>query len=308
MSKNLRHFFNHIDKVKPPNFVKNDLQYLNLVSNVLHNGNTRHGRNGKVISLFGEKMEFCLNNNKIPIITSKKLAWKTCLKELLWFINGDTNNALLRNNGVKIWNPNADLDFKEKNGIFYDNPDDLGPIYGHQWRHFNAKYNGCDESYDGKGIDQLQNIIDSLNDENERYSRRLIMSAWNPCQIPEMALPPCHVLSQFYVNDNKLSCALYQRSGDVGLGIPFNIASYGFLTCLLAKHCNLKPDKLIHFIGDAHIYENHKEQLKKQLDNPIFNSPTLEIAKQNSIDDYTIKDFDVKNYNYNKKIKMDMIA
>ena len=166
----------------------------------------------------------------------------------------------------------------KKYNLTYDDPDDLGPVYGHQ-RNFNAPYLGCNKDYTNEGVDQLNNII-FLNDPINKYSRRLIMSAWNPCQLDEMVLPPCHVLSHFHVNSrDELSCAIYQRS-DVGLGVPFNIASYAFLTCLLAIHCDLKPNKLVHFIGDAHIYENHIEALQEQIKTTMNKSPILEIVKK----------------------------
>ena len=184
----------------------------------------------------------------------------------------------------------------------------MGPVYGHQWRFFNAKYDNCNTNYKNHGIDQLQNIINMLQDPVERYSRRIIMTSWNPVQINEMALPPCHVLSQFKVNNNnELSCILYQRSGDIGLGIPFNIASYAFLTHLLARHCNLETKEFIHFIGDAHIYDDHSEILQKQIKrNPnIF--PRIYIKnKYNSIDDYKLNDFNVENYIYHDSLKMNM--
>tara|TARA_Y100000996_G_scaffold397289_1_gene364196 strand:- start:513 stop:1442 length:930 start_codon:yes stop_codon:yes gene_type:complete len=286
-----------------------DLEYLNLVNRVLTQGESKKGRNSKVISKFGEKMEFPLNTYKIPILTTKKMAWKTCVRELLWFINGSTDNSVLEAQGVKIWNANASEDFKKSIGIQYDNKNDLGPVYGHQWRYFNAEYTGCDTDYAGKGVDQLANLIDKLQNADERHSRRLIMSAWNPCQLEKMVLPPCHVLSHFSVNEsNELSCAIYQRSGDIGLGIPFNIASYSFLTFLLARHCGLKPGKFVHFIGDAHIYDNHIPQLKHQLSNKIHESPSIEIRKHNNIDDYSIEDFSIFDYVHCPKIEMEMIA
>jgi len=199
-------------------------QYLGLISKIIKNGELQHGRNGNVYSSIGETMRFSLKDNTIPLLTTKKVAWKTCLKELLWFIKGDTNNKNLKNQNVKIWNGNASREYLDSRNLQYLKEDDLGPVYGHQWRFWNAQYSkekGCLETYKGKGIDQLQNIIDTLKDPEERYSRRIIMSAWNPEQLNEMALPPCHVLSQFKVtNQNELSCLLYQRSGDVGLGIP----------------------------------------------------------------------------------------
>jgi len=286
-----------------------DIQYRVLVKKILKYGDLKNGRNGNTISSFGNKMTFCLKDDKVPFLSTKKLAWRSCLRELLWFMKGSTDNRILTNDNVKIWNGNADKEFLKTRGLEYPIEGDLGPIYGHQWRHFNAKYIDCETDYSGKGVDQLQNIVDSLNDDNEKFSRRLILSAWNPEQINEMALPPCHVMSQFYVNsNNELSCMLFQRSGDVGLGIPFNIASYAMLTHILARHCNLEPDKLIHFIGDAHIYENHVEPLKQQIIRPNYSMPTIQINKKNSINDYEFDDIKIKNYKYHPTIKMDMIA
>jgi thymidylate synthase len=286
-----------------------DLQYHNLIRNVIGNGELKKTRNGATVSLFGQQMIFGLQNNYIPLLTTKKMAWKTCIRELLWFISGDTDNQTLTDQNVKIWNGNASEEFKKSRGLNYKNKGDLGPIYGHQWRHFNAQYKDCKSDYTNQGIDQLQNIINSLNDPEEKFSRRLLMSAWNPCQLQEMALPPCHVLTQFHVNKkNELSCMLYQRSGDVGLGIPFNMASYGILTCLLAEHTGLLPGKLIHNIGDAHIYENHIPELKDQIKRTPYPSPLLTIEKKDIIDDYNLIDFRVNNYKYHPPIYMPMIA
>ena len=286
-------------------------QYLGLISKIIKNGELQHGRNGNVYSSIGETMRFSLKDNTIPLLTTKKVAWKTCLKELLWFIKGDTNNKNLKKQNVKIWNGNASREYLDSRNLQYLKEDDLGPVYGHQWRFWNAPYSkekGCLESYKGKGIDQLQNIIDTLKDPEERYSRRIIMSAWNPEQLNEMALPPCHVLSQFKVtNQNELSCILYQRSGDVGLGIPFNIASYSFLTHLLAKHCNLKAKEFIHFIGDAHIYDDHCKVLEKQINREPYQFPKISIDNvYDDIESYSVNDFIVENYKYYEALKMDM--
>jgi len=286
-----------------------DIQYHNLIRNVIGNGDLKKTRNGATVSVFGQQMVFSLKNNFVPVLTTKKLAWKTCLKELLWFINGSTDNSKLVENNVKIWNDNATPEFKKSRGLSYEYDEDLGPIYGHQWRHFNAKYKDCKTDYTGKGVDQLKNIIDALNDPTERFSRRLIMSAWNPCQIDEMALPPCHVLTQFNVNSkNELSCLLFQRSGDIGLGVPFNMASYGFLTCLLATHCGLQPGKLVHTIGDAHIYEEHIPMLKQQIKRNPYPSPILTIDKKIDIDDYSLEDFQLNNYKAHPVVSMKMVA
>jgi thymidylate synthase len=292
-----------------PNF--EEKQYLGLISNILDKGDLQQGRNGKVYSSIGENMRFSLRNNTIPLLTTKKVAWKSCLKELLWFIKGDTNNKNLKQQNVNIWNGNGTREFLDSRGLYHLNEDDLGPVYGHQWRFWNASYSkklGCLDNYDGKGIDQLQNVINILNHPTDKYSRRIIMSAWNPEQLNEMALPPCHVLSQFKVtNGNELSCVLYQRSGDVGLGIPFNIASYSFLTHLLAKHCDLKAKEFIHFIGDAHIYDDHCNILRQQINREPYPFPQLTIEnKYDDINNYEIKDFSIKNYHYCDVLKMNM--
>lgn len=290
---------------------RTEYQYLKLISKIIKKGFLEKGRNGNTISLIGEQMRFPLENNKMPLMTTKKLAWKSCLKELLWFIKGDTSNETLQNQNVKIWNGNASREFLDSRGLTYLAENDLGPVYGHQWRFYNARYYDCHTNYKNKGIDQLQNVIDGIIESKKTgiSSRRLILNAWNPQQLNEMALPPCHVLSQFFVQDNKLSCALYQRSGDVGLGIPFNIASYSFLTHLLAKHCDLEAKEFIHFIGNAHIYEDHKEALLEQINREPKKEPTLEITtKRGNIDDYVFTDFKIKNYNHDKTIKMKMRA
>ncbi len=284
-------------------------QYLQLISNILVNGEEIEGRNGKTRMIFGSQMRFSLENNCIPFLTTKQLAWKTCLKELLWFISGSTNNKTLKQQNVHIWDANGSKEFLESRNLKYAE-DDLGPVYGHQWRHYNAKYNDCFTDYTGQGVDQLNNVIEMLKDKNQRQSRRIILNAWNPCQIDEMALPPCHVLMQFNVNKNdELSCILYQRSGDIGLGVPFNIASYSFLTHLLAHHCDLKAKEFIHFIGNTHIYNNHIEPLKIQLNRTPYPFPTLTITnKHKNINDYTFDDFTINNYSYHDKIPMKMSA
>lgn len=273
-------------------------QYLNLIRLILEHGDSTKGRNGTTKNVFGIMMRFSLSNNTLPLLTTKKVAWKTCLKELLWFIRGSTENKELTDQGVHIWDANC------------NDTSDLGPIYGHQWRHFNAPYTGSGTDYTGCGVDQLQNIITMLKDPEQRTSRRMVMSAWNPCQLSEMALPPCHVLCQFHVSQgNRLSCALYQRSGDVGLGVPFNIASYSFLTHLLAHHCGLVAHEFVHVIGDAHIYDDHEEPLKVQIERDAKPFPTVSIRKTcETIEEYTIDDFIVSDYVSHGQIKMDVRA
>lgn len=283
-------------------------QYIELIKDVLQHGSMENGRNGIAATVFGSSMYFSLDNGKIPILTSKKVAWKTCLKELLWFIKGQTSNKILKEQNVKIWNDNASRDFLDSRGLTHLKEDDLGPVYGHQWRFFNAEYNTCDDDYTGKGVDQLEYIIKQLKDPKTRNSRRLVLSAWNPCQLDEMALPPCHILMQFNViNNKKLSCSLYQRSGDIGLGVPFNIASYSFLTHIIAKHCDLEACEFIYNLGNAHIYDDHISALKYQIKKDLFEFPTINIEnKYENINDYKIEDFKINNYKYNEPIKMVM--
>ena len=280
-------------------------QYLDLIEKILGEVKEK-GRNGNTISVFGETMRFSLDN--LPMITTKKVSFKTILEELLWFIKGKTDNRLLKEKGVHIWDANASRNFLDSVGLNYEE-DDLGPIYGHQWRHFNAPYTSCHEDYTGKGIDQLQNIIDCLKDPEKRTSRRLVMSVWNPCQLEEMALPPCHVLTQFNVSGDKLSCILYQRSADVGLGMPYNITSYSILTSLLAHHCGLIPGDFIYMIGNAHIYEEHIDALKMQIEREPLPLPSLRILnKYENINDYNANDFVMIDYQSHEAIKIKMIA
>lgn len=283
-------------------------QYLDLIDTIIKNGSNETGRNGNVRVSIGAMMRFSLANNKIPFLTTKKLAWKTCLKELLWFLSGDTDNRLLNEQNVHIWDENASRDFLDSRGLHHNEEDDLGPVYGHQWRHYNADYKTCHTNYDGQGIDQILKVITALKDPSQRSSRRLIVSAWNPEQIDKMALPPCHILMQFnVVNGNKLSCCLYQRSGDVGLGVPFNIASYAILTRIIASICDLEAKELVYFLSNAHIYDDHIENLKEQIRRNPFPFPSLIFKEKiTSIDDINSDNFIVNDYKYHPKILMKM--
>jgi thymidylate synthase len=192
-----------------------------------------------------------------------------------------------------------------RRGLTDNREGDLGPVYGFQWRHFGAEYKGCDEDHTGEGVDQLAGVIEEIR--TNPNSRRIIMSAWNPVDIPKMALPPCHVMSQFFVANGELSCLMYQRSADMGLGVPFNIASYALLTHLIAHVCGLKPGEFIHSIGDAHIYQNHIEPVREQLEREPFEFPTLKINSQiSAIGDFTAADIELENYKCHPPIKMDM--
>ena len=280
-------------------------QYLNLLDDILSSHNNQEGRNGNTLSIFGSTMHFSLEHNKMPIMTTKKVAWKTCLRELLWFIKGDTNNKHLKEKNVHIWDENGSRQFLDGRGLTKFMEDDLGPIYGFQWRHYNAKYNDCNSDYSNKGIDQLKEVIECLKDPEKRNSRRMIITAWNPCQLDIMALPPCHIFMQFNVtNNSKLSCAMYQRSNDEACGTCFNIASYCFLTHLLAKHCDLEPYEFLYYKGNCHIYEEHIDNIKVQVLREPFEFPTLEIInKREHIEDYVEADFVVSNYKHHDTIK-----
>jgi len=284
-------------------------QYLNLIKHIISNGSKTQSRNATTINTIGTMSKYPLINNTLPLLTTKRVAWKTCLKELLWFIKGDTDNRTLKSQKVRIWNGNSTREFLNSRGLTNYQEDELGPIYGYQWRNWNATYKGREHDHRNEGIDQLSDIISSLKHPTERFSRRLILSAWNVEQLNQMALPPCHVLSQFHVlNDDELYCTLYQRSGDVGLGVPFNIASYALLTHMIAKLCNLKATELTHYIGNAHIYENHIEPLKQQIDRTPYEFPTIHINDKDTIDDFVVDDFNLEGYKYYPTIKMDMTA
>jgi thymidylate synthase len=313
--------------------IHEEYQYLELIERILKTGSLETTRNGTTKSVFGNMMRFTLRDGTLPLLTTKQVAWKTCFKELMWFVSGNTNNYELNKQDVHIWDANCTRTFLDSRGLTdYESDDELGPIYGWQWRQFNKPYySKTEKAYqqaiassvidedmnlqpltnNNDGIDQLQQIIDALKDPNQRTSRRLIMSAWNPCQLGQMALPPCHILCQFNVRDGKyLSCALYQRSGDVGLGVPFNIASYSFLTHILAKHCGLEADEFVYFLGNAHIYESHIEPLKTQLERVPYEFPKLEIKQTHlDIENYTLDDIEwPSKYVYHPSIKMEMVA
>ena len=256
-------------------------QYLNLLEDVLKNGKKKEDRTGTgTLSVFGRQMRFDLKEG-FPLLTTKKMHLKSIIHELLWFIKGDTNVKYLQENGVRIWNEWAD-----DNG-------DLGNIYGYQWRSWTAK---------DRNIDQLKAVIESI--KNNPNSRRHIVSAWNVGDIDQMNLPPCHILFQFYVADGKLSLQLYQRSADVFLGVPFNIASYALLLLMVAKQTGLEPGEFIHTLGDAHIYTNHIEQCKLQLTRIPKAKPFMLINSDvKSIFDYKYEDFALFNYTSHNAIK-----
>ena len=292
--------------------IDNEWAYLNALGDVLHKGTIRQTRNSKTISKFGVNMSFDISSS-FPLLTTKRVYWNGVIKELLWFLNSNTNANDLHNDKVKIWDGNSSREFLDSRGLTHYEEGDCGPIYGFQWRNFNAKYKGMDVSHKGEGVDQLQEIIDQIN--NDPTSRRMIMSAWNPTQLDEMCLPPCHVLYQFYVRidtkgDKHLSCQMYQRSGDMFLGIPFNIASTSALTYILCHMTGCKPDKVIINIGDAHVYGDHINAVNKQLSRTPFEFPKLNIlgSPKDKIEDYKIEDFVIENYKHQGTISAPMIA
>jgi thymidylate synthase len=260
-------------------------QYLNLLDRVLNEGVDKEDRTGTgTRSVFGHQMRFDLSEG-FPLLTTKKLHLKSIIYELLWFLRGDTNVKYLQDNGVKIWNEWADAE------------GNLGPVYGYQWRSW--------PSQNGKKIDQIAELINSLKHNPD--SRRHIVSAWNVGEIENMALPPCHILFQFYVANGKLSCQLYQRSADIFLGVPFNIASYSILLMMMAKELDLQPGEFIHTLGDAHIYSNHIEQVKLQLTRKPFEKPRLLINPEvKSIFNYQFEDFRLMDYQAHPHIKGDI--
>ncbi len=241
----------------------------------------------------------------IPLLTTKRVFWKGVAEELLWFIRGSTNANELSAKGIKIWDGNSSREFLDKHGFVDREEGDLGPVYGFQWRHFGAEYKDMHADYTGQGIDQLRSVIDKL--KNNPNDRRIIMSAWNPLDIPKMALPPCHCFVQFYVTGKDLSCLLYQRSGDVGLGIPFNIASYSLLTHMIAHVTGLNASEFVHVIGDAHVYSNHIKALEEQLLREPREFPKLIMkTKRDDIEQFTFEDFEIVGYNPHPIIKMEM--
>ncbi|HHJ35477.1 MAG TPA: thymidylate synthase [Gammaproteobacteria bacterium] len=259
-------------------------QYLDLMRHVRDNGARKEDRTGTgTVSVFGHQMRFDLSEG-FPLVTTKKCHLKSIIHELLWFLTGDTNIKYLQDNGVRIWNEWA------------DDEGNLGPVYGYQWR----SWPRADK--DGAHVDQISQIIEQI--KNTPDSRRIIVSAWNVGEIENMALPPCHMMFQFYVADGKLSCQLYQRSADIFLGVPFNIASYALLTMMVAQVCDLAPGDFVHTLGDAHLYSNHLEQADEQLSRKPFPLPVMKINPDvQSIFDFKFEDFELVGYEAHPHIK-----
>jgi thymidylate synthase len=310
-------------------------QYLDLIREILSTGEHRPDRTGTgTLSIFAPaQMKFSLSRPSpdpsnptpeliLPLLTTKRVFTRAVVAELLWFISGYTSSLPLQEAGIKIWDGNGSRAYLDSVGLTHHAEGDLGPVYGFQWRHFGAEYKGCDADYTGQGVDQLAEVIDKL--KNKPYDRRIILSAWNPADLNKMALPPCHMFAQFYVsypgatlkahdNGSKkpkgvLHSILYQRSCDMGLGVPFNIASYALLTHMLAHVCDLTPGTFTHTMGDAHVYLDHVEALTTQLEREPRDFPTMKINKEvgGSIDGWDAGQFEILGYNPYKGIAMKM--
>lgn len=273
---------------------------------MIENGVQRGDRTGTgTLSKFGVQMRFSLKDDVMPLLTTKRTFWRGVAEELLWFVKGSTNANELAAKDIHIWDGNGSREFLDKRGLGHREVGDLGPVYGFQWRHFGAKYGTMHDDYTGCGVDQLADCIDKI--KNNPTDRRIIMSAWNPADLNEMALPPCHMFVQFFVAEGRLSAQMYQRSADLGLGVPFNIASYSLLVRMVAKVCGLEPGEFIHVIGDAHVYLNHVDALKEQLKRKPRKFPKLKIGgEQKDIDGFKMEDFKIEGYKPHKTIKMKM--
>lgn len=281
--------------------------YLDLMQRVLQSSGQRSNRtNVETLSLFGPQLEFDLSKG-FPLLTTKKVFFRGVVEELLWFIRGQTNNSILNQKNIHIWDGNASTEFMKSRGLEHYPPGELGPIYGYSWRHFGGNYNPHNLDHSGEGgTDQLANVIHLL--KHDPFSRRIILLGWNPSVLDQVALPPCHMMCQFYVSQQReLSCKLYLRSNDLFLGAPFNIASYALLTHMLAHICNLGVGRLIYTIGDAHIYSNHIDQVNEQISRKPKPFPSLKIVKEaKCIEDFTFEHFEVVNYNPDPMIKAPM--
>jgi len=285
-----------------------ETQYLEMCREIIESGVKRGDRTGTgTLSKFGTQMRFSLRDGTLPLLTTKRTFWRGVAEELLWFVKGSTNANDLAEKDIHIWDGNGSREFLDSRGLDHREVGDLGPVYGFQWRHFGATYKDMHTDYTGQGVDQLAECISKI--KNNPEDRRIIMSAWNPADLNIMALPPCHMFCQFYVDTqkNELSCQMYQRSADMGLGVPFNIASYALLTHMIAHVTGLKPGDFVHTIGDAHVYLNHIDALKVQLERKPRAFPKIKInPEKKGIDDFSLDDFEVIGYRPHKTIKMKM--
>ena len=280
--------------------------YLNLLRKLLEEGISKDDRTGVgTLSLFGEQLKFNLDK-QFPLLTTKKVFTKAIIHELLFFIRGQTDSKILEKENVNIWKWNTTRKFLDNRGLTEYEVGDLGPMYGFNWRHFNAEYVGCNGNYEGKGLDQLQNLINEI--KQNPNSRRLLMTTFNPSVLEKSCLMPCHGISvQFYVNDGYLSCMMNQRSVDYCCGLPYNITSYSLLTYMIAHICDLKPKELIISGGDIHVYKTHIENARIQIDRVPLNFPKLQIKKNRcNIDDFDYDDFEIIDYNHHSSLKYEM--
>ncbi|ORY23984.1 thymidylate synthase [Naematelia encephala] len=296
-----------------------EYQYLDLISRIINTGQIRPDRTGTgTLALFAPpSLRFSLENNTLPLLTTKRVFLRGVVEELLWFVSGCTDGKVLSSKGVNIWDGNGSREYLDKVGLNHRRAGDLGPVYGFQWRHFGAEYGTCQDDYEGKGVDQLMDVINKI--KNNPTDRRIVLSAWNPKDLPLMALPPCHMFCQFFVtlaetpsSRPKLSCLMYQRSCDLGLGVPFNIASYALLTHMIAYITGCDAHEFILQMGDAHVYADHVEPLKIQLQREPRQFPKLvwnrSVEDIGSIDGFTTDDFGVEGYKPMGKIEMKMSA
>ena len=295
-----------------------DIEYSRVLRSVLDNGVMQEGRNGRVKVQIGNTLRLSLANGQVPFITTNRLAWKTCLRELLWFIRGSTSATELADEGCHIWDANASRTFLDSRGLTEYSEGELGPVYGHQWRRWGANVHAKDGSLATevggsslRGIDQLGRVIEQLRDPVQRYSRRLIVSAWNVGDLDKMALPPCHLLFQFHVTgEDELSCTTYQRSVDVGLGLPFNMASYGMLTHFVAKAAGLRAKELVIMMGNVHVYDDHIKQLSEQVTRKCAEQSTRIVTENipTDIDLIKFEDVQITGYTHQGNIVMKMRA
>lgn len=284
-----------------------EYNYLKLLENVYYCGEKRQTRNGITFSTFGKTLEFDVKKHGFPLLTTKKMFTKGIIKELLWFIKGHTNSNELSKDGVNIWKGNTTREFLDSIGLNHYSEGCAGPIYGYQWRHFNAPYDPIEMKHKSSGVDQLMNIINEL--KTNPNSRRLVMSGWNPEQMSQMCLPPCHVLYQFYVENGELSCQMYQRSADLFLGLPFNIASTTLLTYIIASMTNYNVGKVKICIGDAHIYNEHVENVLEQMTRMPLEFCRVSIKnKRETLEEWMYEDFSIENYTSHEPLKSIMIA
>jgi len=309
--KNFERHFGNLSYYGEKRWRSEENEYLDLLANVLTNGELRSTRNAMTYSIFGSNIEFNLKN--FPLLTTKKMFFRGVVEELLFFLRGETNTKILEEKGINIWKGNTSREFLDSVGLKDYQEGDMGPTYGFNWRYYGAEYQGCDKNYKGQGIDQLEKLIDKLC--NKPTDRRLVMTTWDIRTVDKAVLPPCHgLVDQFYVSKGKLSCKVYQRSADLVLGLPFNIASYAALVHILCVICTnrgypLTQGKLFISLGDAHVYQEHEEGAIEQLFRIPFDFPQLSVVSTaKTVEELSFGDFKLSNYEFYPPVKVDMIA